>query len=272
MLRRGRRCHAGRRRAPTVQGQHHASGGGAGLDRRRRGDSADSRCGSDAAFGNKPDASDRRRGHRADCRKGRLECRCASRVGRTQARGVGWKRSSATPTDIALAVDGAGNVIHTLADVGVCALDLLWEADGDDVASTSMGWRLNALGSGCGRRPEAVCDHMATSAFAAASGRQCPSSGAGAARAGRCCEPGLGFAFARGASCPRRFEPAMLPTLKTRASQAQGGHRIGVRSRLIFPTRRRCVSRSTYSWPFECACRREPMRCHSRSWRPSRMR
>ncbi len=44
----------------------------------------------------------------------------------------------------AMALTAAGDAVaaHTLDELGLCALDLLYEADGDDVASTSLGWRL----------------------------------------------------------------------------------------------------------------------------------
>ena len=54
-----------------------------------------------------------------------------------------WAQAQFGPAgEIALVVDDQGRITHTLAEVGMCALDLLWEADGDDVASTSLGWRL----------------------------------------------------------------------------------------------------------------------------------
>jgi hypothetical protein len=45
-------------------------------------------------------------------------------------------------TEIALTAAAGGAVAHALSELNVCALDLLFEADGDDVASTSLGWRI----------------------------------------------------------------------------------------------------------------------------------
>ena len=45
-------------------------------------------------------------------------------------------------SNITLSAAAGGAATHTLAELNVCALDLLFEADGDDVASTSMGWRI----------------------------------------------------------------------------------------------------------------------------------
>jgi hypothetical protein len=125
-------------------------------------------------------------------------------------------------TSIALTAAGAV-ALHTLGELNLCALDLLFEADGDDVASTSLGWRIRRVLPDLGADLASVLLPFASTWELARSLRRLLANARPAMPARR--EDSAGVIWSVPAMLGRElagtFEPGGDPTFRDRARAAQ---------------------------------------------------
>ena len=108
---------------------------------------------------------------------------------------------------------------HTLDETGICALDLLYEADGDQVTATSFGWRLARTIPGLGDDLTAFKPAWEL----ARSLRRLTTNARPALPTRRETDGVVTWSVPAllGRELPVTFEPAAFPTFKARADQAQ---------------------------------------------------
>ncbi len=126
-------------------------------------------------------------------------------------------------TDITLTTGAAGGSTHTLGDLNLCALDLLFEADGDDVASTSLGWRVRRALPDVGVDLATALQRFAPTWEMARSLRRLVANARPALPVRREDDGSVTWSMPTlfGRVLSPTFEPAGEPTFRDRASQAQ---------------------------------------------------
>jgi hypothetical protein len=126
-------------------------------------------------------------------------------------------------SDITLSAAAGGAAAHTLAELDLCALDLLFEADGDDVASTSLGWRIRRALPDLGADFALVLQPFAATWELARSLRRLIANARPVLPVRREDSGVVTWSVPTllGRELPAVFEPAGAPTFGARASQAQ---------------------------------------------------
>jgi hypothetical protein len=126
-------------------------------------------------------------------------------------------------TGIVLTDAAADQPAHTLSELRLCALDLLFESDGDDVASTSLGWRLRRALPDLDVDPGVALKPFASTWELAKSLRRLVANARPVLPARREDHGVVTWSVATlfGRELSPAYEPAGAPTLRDRAAQAQ---------------------------------------------------